>query len=123
MGTSAGAVTALNVAYNLDEAGIARPSIEGVIDLWGGGMPPTSIDAGNVPLFIAHGEDDTTTPFAFAEAYWERANAVGVPIQLHAFANTGHGFNLRRTRVNGMPVMDLTIQFVLDIADGRGLRR
>ena len=107
------------MAYSFAEAGTRRLSIEGVIDPWGGSLPKTAIDAGDVPIFVAHGEQDPTVAFAWAESIWDRATSVGVPIQLHAFRNKGHGFNLNRTRVNGTSVMDLAVTFVEDIVAGR----
>lgn len=119
IGTSAGAVTALNVGYNLSKWGIEQPNFAGVISLWGGGMPAEAIQPNDAPLFIVHGERDKTTPFAFAQSYWEQANLVGIPVQFHAFQKIKHGLNLKRSYVDGVLVMDLIIAFIETISADR----
>jgi acetyl esterase/lipase len=94
-GGSAGAVTALNMAYTLDDHGIIDlPAIGAAVDLWGGiyPAPVTDMETGEPPLIIIHGEEDPVAPFALAEALVARATAVGVPFEFHPIAGAGHGF-------------------------------
>ena len=121
LGSSAGAVMALNYGYSMDEFGIAVPDVAAVIDLWGASLNPSHIDRGDVPLFIVHGEQDTTTPFAAAEAYWARGQATGTPVHFHAFQNTGHGVDLRR-RVDDERLVSLIVAFSEDVVAGRPIQ-
>ncbi len=83
-GNSAGAITAIHIAYADDSerpaATYAAPdqgcgdcsgntyvqpfTIAGVIDLWGAIFDPQMIDAAdNVPMVVVHSDDDTTVPY------------------------------------------------------------
>lgn len=118
-GSSAGGVTALNVAYSLDDFGISRPDLAGVINMWGGFLPDEAMERRDIPLFVTHGEQDRTVSFEWAEQHWARANATDTPMQLHAFANEWHGFDIGRKRVDGVRVVDLMVDFVQEIVAGR----
>lgn len=117
IGSSAGAVVALNYAYAMDEFGILVPDVAAVVDLWGASLNPSNIDRRDAPLFIIHGEQDRTTPFAAAESYWARGQATGTPVHLHAFASEGHGVNLQR-RIGGDKLVDLMVAFSEDAVVG-----
>ena len=117
-GSSAGGVIALNVAYSLDDAGISRPDLAGVINMWGGFLPEDAMEQGDIPLFTAHGERDRTVTFDWAERHWAMANATGTPMQLHAFIRERHGFDIGRTRVEGVRLVDLMVRFVESIVAG-----
>jgi len=121
IGSSAGAVMALNVGYSMDDWGIAAPPVAAVVDLWGAALLPENIAARDVPLFIVHGERDQTTPFDAAEDYWARALATGTPVHLHAFQNARHGVGLRE-RVGGQRLVDLMVAFSQDAVVGRTIQ-
>ena len=95
-GSSAGAVTALMMAYSLDKLGIAPANAFGaVFDMWGSlGDDPTVLAHGDAPLLIAHGENDTVVPVSGAYALETRAIAVGLTHEIHVVPGAGHGFDI-----------------------------
>lgn len=117
-GRSAGAITVLNVAYMLDDAGISRPPIAGVISSAGGKVPAGALGSKDVPVFLMHGEQDQTVPFSEAEAIWAQAQATGTPAHFHAFANRGHGLPPTRLSVKGTSLLDLSLTFAQDAVEG-----
>jgi acetyl esterase/lipase len=95
LGSSAGSYTALYSAYTFPgEGSSGNPGFSSrvatVVDLWGALVDPATIDAGEPPLQIVHGTNDGTVPFAQALALAARAQAVGLPHELHAIAGAGH---------------------------------
>jgi acetyl esterase/lipase len=100
IGGSAGAITAVHVAYALDDAGVRRrPRVRFVGDLWGGALIPgdrrraaAQLERGEAQLFAVHGDADPTVPVAFSDALVARARAVGVRSEYHRIPGGGHGF-------------------------------
>ncbi len=125
-GGSAGAVTALYVAYALDDFGIAAPPVQAVVDNWGGfaATPGQAdqLDSGEAPLFINHGTADPTVPFALTEDIVDRARALGLHYVLNAEAGAGHGFDLADTPfVPGVTVLDAVLDWLDQVvAEGDG---
>lgn len=91
-GSSAGAYTVLHVAYTLEEYDIDRPGLRVVVDYWGGLIRDTDLEAGEIPLFVLHGTNDPTVPFAEAVEITDRADSVGVPLSFYTVTGGGHGF-------------------------------
>jgi acetyl esterase/lipase len=94
-GTSAGAVTALQVAYNADNPGDSGnpgyPSnVSAIVDV-SGAMNTASMDAGEPPALVVHGTVDATVAFSYALAIVARAQEVGVPVEFHPLEGAGHG--------------------------------
>ena len=79
IGGSAGAVTALNLAYTLDGS-VSVPSLKAVGDL-AGAAPDATIESGDAALFIAHGRDDDVVLFDEAEELERKAMDAGVPVE------------------------------------------
>lgn len=94
LGSSAGAFTVLEAAYVPGEGSSGNPGwpshVACVADLWGGLWDVNELDAGEAPVVIVHGTNDPTVPFVRATSLQARANAVGVPVELHAIQNAGH---------------------------------
>ncbi len=93
-GGSAGAYTALHSAYVEEEgdsgnAGFSS-QVGAVVDLWGGLEDVSAMERGEAPLIIIHGTLDPVVPFVLALQLAARAQAVGVPYELHPLAGTGH---------------------------------
>jgi para-nitrobenzyl esterase len=86
-GTSAGAITAANVAFsstdNPDTAVRAAVSLSGAAIL-------TTPDPGDAPLLLFHGTADFTVPYAWAESTVAAATANGVRAVLTTFEGAGH---------------------------------
>lgn len=93
-GSSAGAITALFLTYTEveRETGGTSSSTAAVMDLWGGLYTYINeLTAGEPPLVIIHGTEDTVVPFQQAVDLKARAEAVGVPFSYHPLAGVGHG--------------------------------
>jgi acetyl esterase/lipase len=93
-GYSAGAATALFVAYNQDNVGDSGnpgyPSnVSATIDVSGGVYTPL-MEPGEPPVMIVHGTADTTSPYSRAEEIVDQAEAVGIPYELHPLIGEGH---------------------------------
>ncbi|MEM8933119.1 MAG: alpha/beta hydrolase, partial [Acidobacteriota bacterium] len=100
LGSSAGAITSVHLAYALDNYGIEEFPFAFAVDLWGGSLiPPTDpqaaadhLEAGEPPLFIVHGTDDRTVPFELSALLVERAREQRVEYEIHPIDGAGHGF-------------------------------
>jgi acetyl esterase/lipase len=98
VGSSAGAITALFSAYDqsITEGTSGSPGLSSrvktVVDFWG--MLPQAADsvmqAGEPPLLIIHGTEDTTVPYAEAQQLVARATQVGIPHRLVTLTGQGH---------------------------------
>lgn len=98
VGSSAGAITALVSAYDqsIGEGTSGNPGfssrVKTVVDFWGS-LPMASdtlMQAGEPPLLIFHGTEDTTVPYAEAQQLVARATQVGIPHRLVTLAGQGH---------------------------------
>lgn len=98
LGGSAGAVTALHVAY------LREPEYEGdsgnpgfssnvtvCVDLWGGLYGNIKeIDQGEPPVLVIHGTEDEVVPYSEAENISRRCGEVGVYCSLYPLEGEGH---------------------------------
>ncbi|WP_425228530.1 alpha/beta hydrolase [Sphingomonas sp.] len=57
--------------------------------------PAANVTAATPPIFMVHAEDDRTVPPANSVVFREACKAAGVPVELHLFAEGGHGFGVR----------------------------
>lgn len=92
-GGSAGAMTALHLAY------VSNPkfvSIKAVIDFWGGLENAAIIRKGAAPILIYHGDQDSTINIAYAYALKHRMDVIGSQkSQLRILKDKGHAqYNL-----------------------------
>lgn len=55
----------------------------------------TRVTPATPPLFLLHAADDTVVPVENIHLMDEAARAAGVPVELHVFAQGGHGFGMR----------------------------
>jgi acetyl esterase/lipase len=58
--------------------------------------PDRTVPADAPPHFLLHAEDDDVVPFANTVRLHEALKAQKIPVELHLFANGGHGFGLRK---------------------------
>lgn len=125
-GASAGAITALHVAYAFDDYGIEVTRPGAVVALWGGLARDSHLERGEPPLFLVHGDADPVVPHEESLELEARARRVGVPVILHTVGGAGHGFfsiNLRTERMDGMALLDhirVFLQERLGLAAPRG---
>jgi acetyl esterase/lipase len=101
LGGSAGAVTAIHLAYALDAYDISTPELAFVVDFWGANLiPPGNIElaanqleTGEAPLFVVHGTEDETVLIEHSVFLVNRAVQQGVPVEFHPRLGAGHSFN------------------------------
>ena len=105
-GESAGAFTALTVAYCADKLENSGPRIAAVID-FAGGISETfcggaaAIDPGEAAVFIAHGTEDTgATRYSRALSIVDGATAAGITCEFHPLEGEGHNWLLSDTRLS-----------------------
>jgi para-nitrobenzyl esterase len=83
-GFSAGAVTALHVAYRSDDPGDVGDfdgtdsRVQAALAASGCNYDPESIGAGDAPVFLLHAEFDQAVPFACAQSTAQRAHDAGL---------------------------------------------
>ncbi|ANY20099.1 acetyl esterase [Tsuneonella dongtanensis] len=91
-GASAGAMTALNVAYALDDFGIDAPRPRAVVDYYGQLFLDGVMDLGEPPLLIVHGDADEVVSPSAATALAKSSAAAGIPFAHTTIRGGGHGF-------------------------------
>jgi acetyl esterase/lipase len=111
-GSSAGAITALNVGFSSSEDPTA--AVGGAVSLSGAHLL-TSIDSGDAPSLLFHGTADNTVPYQWAVNTWTQANGVGLDSFLTSWTGAGHvPYAQHRTEI-----LDQTTNFLyweLDLA-------
>jgi len=105
-GSSAGAITALNVAYASDPTAPVRAAIS----ISGGALPPGAIGAGDAPTLMFHSKDDHTVPSAWATRTADAAHAAGLVADLVMWEGDGHVPYLAHRR----EILDRTAQFLAE---------
>ena len=112
-GSSAGAITALNVAYGAadTEAGGSNPgepsTIHAAVSLSGAKLL-NEPDPGEPAALLFHGTADTVVPYAWAEATVDAAVAAGTHVELTAWDGAGHvPYSAHRTEI-----IDQTTKFL-----------
>ena len=112
-GSSAGAITALNVGFHSSEDPPA--AVAGAVSLSGADLI-SGIDAGDAPSLLFHGTADTVVPYQWAVTTWTNANNVGLDSFLTSWTGAGHvPYVQHRTEI-----LDQTTNFLyweLDLAN------
>ncbi len=112
-GSSAGAITALNVGFSTSEDPTA--AVGAAVSLSGADIGP-HIDAGDAPSLLFHGTADTVVPYQWAVNTVNAAHAVGLDSFLTTWAGAGHvPYAQHRTEI-----LDQTTNFLwweMDLAD------
>ena len=94
-GSSAGAITALNVGYSPENPGPGQwqghsSAVGAVQSLSGAELASGPIDANDAPALLFHGTADGAVPYAWATSTVERAEAAGVLVVLRTWEGAGH---------------------------------
>lgn len=124
MGSSAGAMTAMGVAYLdqhevpqsisarwglLDPLNLSISSrVHGVVNCWGALTSLSFMKEGDIPVFSVHGEMDKTVPFDSSYSWhgfkygslpiFEKALKLGIPAGYLPFPNTGHTLDSKKDK-------------------------
>jgi len=94
-GTSAGAITALNVGYNGDnplpgpDPGVSS-RIRAAVSLSGAALPWAAAGPGDAPALLFHGTSDGVVPYAWAQSTTQAANSAGLVAYLISWEGFGH---------------------------------
>lgn len=114
-GSSAGAVTALALAYGADELRFDLPmAIAGVVGFQGRLPDLLDIAPGDAPLMIVHGTEDARIPFDDAARLRARAKSAQLPVWFVPVGGKGHGIteiNLIGTQVGGATLLSKMLMF------------
>ncbi len=93
-GSSAGAISALHVAYEENEGNSGTPGVSSdvaaCVDLRGALSDLNTMEPHEAPLIIVHGTADVKVPFFMAQLLESRAQAIGLPYEMHALQGVGH---------------------------------
>lgn len=104
-GSSAGAITALNVGFSSSEDPTA--AIGAAVSLSGAHIT-SIIDSGDAPSLLFHGTSDFIVPYQWAVNTWNQANAAGLHSFLTSWAGNGHvPYGAHRTEI-----LDQTTNFL-----------
>ena len=114
MGFSAGAGVTMGVLLDHD----AGSQINFAAPIYGGGTDGRPVPTDNPPIFLVVAQDDHLT-FEGVEQLHRQLSAAGVRVELHSFAQGGHGFGMMK---QGLPV-DRWIDLYADWLDSLGLMR
>jgi acetyl esterase/lipase len=87
-GSSAGAITALNVGYSRTEDPDA--AVRAAVSLSGAHLAVNTIDSGDAPALLFHGTADPLVPYATATATVDQAQAAGIDVFLTTWEGDGH---------------------------------
>jgi acetyl esterase/lipase len=84
---------------------IRRPEHETMADKQFGLNPDIAVTRQTPPTFLLQAEDDHVDNVNDSLAYYIALKNAGVPVEMHLYAQGGHGFGLRRTKfpITGWP--------------------
>lgn len=93
-GSSAGGITAYNVAYGKDDQGSSgnpgfSPTVKAAVSLSGAALT-TSPDPGEPPTLDFHGTKDGLVPLSWAQSTVDDAKADGLVAEISVFEGAGH---------------------------------
>ena len=114
-GSSAGSATAINVGYFLDDLGLLQKNdIDAVYDRWGSLVLDTDfIQEDDPPIFIVHGDADTTKPVSEAFNIRDKVEGENVLYEMHIVPGAGHGFDVFTTLSDdGEPLHEHFLNFL-----------
>lgn len=94
-GSSAGAITALNVGYSPENPGPGdhqgySSAVRAVQSLSGAQLASGPINAGDAPALLFHGTNDALVPLAWAQTTVDAAKAAGLLVVLRVWEGAGH---------------------------------
>lgn len=87
-GSSAGAMTALHLAYF---SGQNVLPIKAVVNFWGGVENPNAVEFPAPPMLIYHGDQDQVINVAYSYALQKRLRELNIPVDLSILEGIGHG--------------------------------
>ena len=116
-GSSAGTIITAQIAYGLNQFGIARPEPRFHNAWWGELFRISDLEAGEVPFLILHGENDPLVDIQVSRDLAARADAVGVRYAFYTLVGTGHGFDTNNQAQTAAGV-EASVRFAVDQLTG-----
>lgn len=116
-GSSAGTFVTLQIAYALDQFNIQRPEPRFINAWWGVLLRDADLEAGEAPLLLLHGDQDSVVPYQESVDLAARAEAVNVPYAFYTLLGAGHGFDLDE-EAQTRSAIDASVQFAIDQLTG-----
>ncbi len=113
-GYSAGGVLTEMTAYIADDGGATLPvPVRATYNISGSVDPSITVEAGEAPMILSHGDQDTVVPVSGAFALRDAAVAAGIPHELIVLAGKGHtNFDIFEDEVvPGETVFDRFVSF------------
>jgi acetyl esterase/lipase len=104
-GSSAGAITALNVGYSPENPGPGQhqgfsSAVRAVQSISGAELASGPINAGDAPALLFHGTNDGLVPYSWATDTVDRATAAGLLAVLRTWEGGGHvPYSQHRTQI------------------------
>jgi acetyl esterase/lipase len=92
-GSSAGTIITAQIAYGLNQFGIARPEPRFLNAWWGELFRLSDLEKGEAPFLILHGSEDPLVDYQLSVDLAARADTVGVPYAFYTLVGAGHGFD------------------------------
>ncbi len=117
MGFSAGGNVTMRVAHASDAA--ARPDFVAPIYATLRGIAAGEPPAGSGPMFLVAATDDGLGLAKDSVEIYERWRRAGVPVEMHLYAQGGHGFGMRTQHLPSDTWMDRFLEWF----DAAGLRQ
>ena len=90
-----------------------RPDV--VIDDWGRFVYPGLMTAGDAPLAIFHGTNDTIVDYTFAQDLAAEAGGAGISYSFYSITGGGHSFidlPIQSITLNGTSLYDISVNFI-----------
>jgi acetyl esterase/lipase len=116
-GSSAGTIITAQIAYGLNQFGIARPEPVFHNAWWGELFRISDLEAGEVPFLILHGNEDPLVDYQLSVALAAQADTVGVPYAFYTLVGAGHGFDSSNQAQTAAGV-EASVQFAVDHLTG-----
>ncbi len=94
-GSSAGAITALNVGYSPENPGPGdhqgfSSAVRAAQSISGAQLASGPINAGDAPALLFHGTNDNLVPLSWAQTTVDQAKAAGLLVRLRIWEGAGH---------------------------------
>lgn len=116
-GSSAGTIITAQIAYGLNQFGIARPEPRLHNAWWGELFRISDLETGEVPFLILHGENDPLVDIQVSRDLAVRADVVGVPYAFYTLVGAGHGFDTYNQAQTAAGI-EASVRFAVDHLTG-----
>lgn len=95
-GDSAGSMASMHAAYSHNDAGLTPLGVAGVLSFWGAlnvtDERTQEIQAGEPPLFMVHGDQDSIVSVEFSRISYRKAKAAGIEVEYFELPGYEHDY-------------------------------